>query len=103
MERLKLFSSDVVKDMHAKADESVRGAPVDISYTDSKGKTIRSNVYDANKCQSLTNLTVETKHDAVMPFGNKKYLRLYGHYMCPFVERVRMALAAKGIVNYQNC
>ena len=37
-----------------------------------------------------------------MPEINKKYLRLYGHYMCPFVERARLVLAAKGIP-YQDC
>ena len=37
-----------------------------------------------------------------MPETNKKYFRLYGHYMCPFVERARLVLAAKNIP-YQTC
>jgi glutathione S-transferase len=37
-----------------------------------------------------------------MPDFNFKYFRLYGHYMCPFVERVRLVLAAKKIP-YQDC
>ena len=28
---------------------------------------------------------------------NKKYLRLYGHHLCPFVEKARLALCAKGV------
>jgi len=30
-----------------------------------------------------------------MPISNKNYLRLYGHILCPFVEKVRLVLAAK--------
>jgi glutathione S-transferase len=37
------------------------------------------------------------KQDAIMPDVNRKYIRLYGHYMCPFVEKVRLVLAAKKI------
>ena len=37
-----------------------------------------------------------------MPETNRTYLRLYGHYMCPFVERVRLVLAARNIP-YQDC
>ena len=32
-----------------------------------------------------------------MPSPNLKYLRLYGHTLCPFVERARLVLAAKKI------
>ena len=35
------------------------------------------------------------------PPNNTQYLRLYGHYCCPFVERVKLTLAAKSIP-YQN-
>ena len=35
------------------------------------------------------------------PVTNKNFLRLYGHHLCPFVEKARLALAAKGI-QYQN-
>ena len=41
------------------------------------------------------------KEDALMPEINRKYVRLYGHYMCPFVEKVRLVLAAKKI-KYQT-
>ena len=30
-----------------------------------------------------------------MPISNKKHLRLYGHLLCPYVEKVRLVLAAK--------
>jgi hypothetical protein len=42
-------------------------------------------------------LRIRTKEEGLMPPCNQIYLRLYGHYMCPFVERVRLALLAKGI------
>ncbi len=35
-----------------------------------------------------------------MPPPNKNYLRLYGHTLCPFVERVRLVLAG---IEYQDC
>ena len=35
------------------------------------------------------------------PKVNANYIRLYGHMNCPFVERVRMSLGAKGI-KYQR-
>ncbi len=31
------------------------------------------------------------------PDLNKKYPRLYGHAMCPYAERVRLALAARNV------
>jgi glutathione S-transferase len=34
-----------------------------------------------------------------MPAPNKSYLRLYGHTLCPFVERVRLVLTG---VPYQD-
>ena len=37
-----------------------------------------------------------------MPECNRTYIRLYGHYMCPFVEKARLALVAKNIP-YQDC
>lgn len=36
------------------------------------------------------------------PAVNPKYLRLYGHNLCPFVEKARLALAARN-VQYQDC
>ena len=30
------------------------------------------------------------------PETNKNHLRLYGHHLCPFVEKARLALAARG-------
>jgi len=35
------------------------------------------------------------------PPTNKNHIRLYGHYLCPFVEIARLVLAAKGI-QYQD-
>mmetsp|Transcript_31420 Transcript_31420/g.30768 ORF Transcript_31420/g.30768 Transcript_31420/m.30768 type:complete len:88 (+) Transcript_31420:51-314(+) len=32
---------------------------------------------------------------------NKNHIRLYGHHLCPFVERARMVLAAKNL-QYQG-
>lgn len=31
------------------------------------------------------------------PSFNLNHLRLYGHHLCPFVERVRLVLAAKNL------
>ena len=31
------------------------------------------------------------------PEVNPKYPRMYGHILCPFVEKARMAFAARGI------
>ncbi len=36
------------------------------------------------------------------PATNKNFLRLYGHHLCPFVEKARLALAARN-VPYQSC
>ena len=38
-----------------------------------------------------------TSEDTPKPETNPKYPRLYGHMLCPFVEKVRMAFAAKKI------
>lgn len=43
-----------------------------------------------------------TEADTPKPAVNSKHPRLYGHLLCPFVEKVRMALAAKN-VTYQRC
>ena len=40
--------------------------------------------------------------DTAKPEVNKEHPRLYGHLLCPFVEKVRIALAARNVV-YQNC
>ena len=50
--------------------------------------------------QDLTTLYV-TSEDQAKPATNKNYVRLYGHHLCPFVEKARLALAAKAIP-YQN-
>lgn len=39
--------------------------------------------------------------DIPKPETNKNYLRFYGHNLCPFVERARLALVGKKIV-YQD-
>jgi hypothetical protein len=36
------------------------------------------------------------------PALNPKYPRLYGHALCPYVERVRLSFAARN-VEYQRC
>ena len=33
----------------------------------------------------------------VIPAPNLKHLRLFGHLLCPFVERVRLVLSAQGL------
>ena len=38
--------------------------------------------------------------DDALPAPNDDYLRLYGHTLCPFVERVRLILAR---TPYQRC
>jgi hypothetical protein len=35
--------------------------------------------------------------DLPKPETNKKFLRIYGHNLCPFVEKTRLAFAAKNI------
>ena len=92
MQRSKLFKSQEVIDINAgKTDR----------YIDSKGKVIVANALeDSDTYQSLRQLSVGSKLDARMPPVNRQYMRLYGHYMCPFVERVRLALAAKGLRDY---
>lgn len=40
--------------------------------------------------------------DTPKPATNTKFPRLYGHLLCPYVEKVRMALAARN-VQYQKC
>jgi hypothetical protein len=46
--------------------------------------------------QDLTPLFI-TEADQAKPDTNKNYVRLYGHHLCPFVEKARMALAARAI------
>jgi hypothetical protein len=43
-----------------------------------------------------------TESDTPKPPTNTEVPRLYGHLLCPFVEKVRIALAARG-VKYQDC
>lgn len=43
-----------------------------------------------------------TDSDTPKPATNTEFPRLYGHLLCPFVEKVRMALAARN-VKYQSC
>jgi glutathione S-transferase len=51
--------------------------------------------------QELQTIYVPTA-DTPKPELNPKHPRLYGHILCPFVEKVRMALAARN-VTYQKC
>jgi glutathione S-transferase len=43
-----------------------------------------------------------TDSDTPKPPTNTEFPRLYGHLLCPFVEKARMALAARA-VKYQGC
>ena len=43
-----------------------------------------------------------TESDTPKPATNTEFPRLYGHLLCPFVEKVRIALAARA-VKYQDC
>ena len=43
-----------------------------------------------------------TEESQAKPATNTSFPRLYGHTLCPYVEKVRMALAAKN-VKYQKC
>ena len=47
--------------------------------------------------QDLTTLYVPDQ-STPRPALNKNYPRLYGHVLCPFVEKARIALAAKGVI-----
>ena len=51
---------------------------------------------------SLEKMFVMTTKDSIKPETNKNYLRLYGHNLCPFVEKARIALNAKQI-QFQIC
>ncbi|CDW81451.1 glutathione s-transferase [Stylonychia lemnae] len=55
----------------------------------------------AESTNDLTEIFV-TSGDQPKPATNPNYLRLYGHHLCPFVEKARLALAARNVV-YQNC
>ncbi len=57
-----------------------------------------------NNMQASSNLETiyVTESDTPKPPTNTEFPRLYGHLLCPFVEKVRMALAARG-VKYQGC
>ena len=49
-----------------------------------------------DKSQTLESMQILDK-TFVRPPINKKFLRLYGHHLCPFVEKARLALCAKGV------
>ena len=53
-------------------------------------------VESKDSTQTLEQLAV-LNSKSKMPAPNHNYLRLYGHTLCPFVEKVRLVLAAKGI------
>ena len=55
----------------------------------------------ADSTQDLTPIYLTTDYPDPKPETNKNFLRLYGHHLCPFVEKARLALAARG-VPYQN-
>ena len=49
-----------------------------------------------SKQQSLETMTIMDK-TYQRPAFNRNHLRLYGHHLCPFVERARLVLAAKNL------
>lgn len=77
-----------------------------MQYRDSNKKIIKVRLPQSQqeylKLQTLHQISVLDKRDAVMPETNRNFIRLYGHYMCPYVERVRLVLAALNIP-YQTC
>ena len=73
-----------------------------MTYVDAQGVKVKVRSPDRAKTQSLAQIAVLDKYDSVMPDLNKNYIRLYGNYMCPFVEKARLVLHAKNIP-YQNC
>jgi len=38
-----------------------------------------------------------TEESQAKPETNKNFPRLYGHTLCPYVEKLRMALAARNV------
>ena len=55
---------------------------------------------ESERSTTLNEFSIETKDDK-KPQVNKSHWRLYGHPLCPYVERVKMALDSKGL-KYQN-
>ena len=68
-----------------------------MTYVDAQGVKVKVRSPDRAKTQSLAQIAVLDKYDSVMPDLNKNYIRLYGTYMCPFVEKARLVLHAKNI------
>ena len=58
--------------------------------------SVRKTSWTTPQTQSLETLSImDSQHE--MPAPNLKHLRLFGHLLCPFVERVRLVLSAQGI------
>ena len=58
--------------------------------------SVRKTSWTTPDTQSLNRIDVlDSQHE--QPSHNLRHLRLYGHVLCPFVERVRLVLAAQGI------
>ena len=53
-------------------------------------------LWNHNNDPLLKELRLE-KEGFILPPPNSKYYRLYGHYLCPYVERVLLTLALKQI------
>ena len=103
MLRQDIFHSSLVTSLHKKYNEN-KSAP--LSYTDSKGNEVKVKTpkteAEMQILQSKQRIYVLDKSYAIMPDVNKNYIRFYGHYMCPFVEKVRLVLYAKNIP-FQDC
>ena len=51
---------------------------------------------------SLEKFQFNSSYSKPKPGLNQKHLRIYGHMLCPFVERAVLAMAAKQIP-FQKC
>ena len=82
-----------MRDLHLKYDElnSAGVDPISLTYIDSEGKKIKVRSPSKEKRKQIN---IVDKQDAIMP-DRPTMPRLYGHYMCPFVEKVRLVLAYK--------
>ena len=79
------------------------GEEFGVFYTDQQHQKVEIRDPDATgRVQSSMQLYILDKKDGVIPMANKSMIRLFGHYMCPFVEKARMVFAAKKI-DYQPC
>jgi hypothetical protein len=63
-----------------------------------KNDSLLKRAFSTANLESIFVLDSKTPKPAVNP----QYPRLYGHYLCPFVEKVRLSLSARA-VKFQRC